>query len=95
MICNTFKHSPVFRIGGDEFVVLVQGADYGTRLTIMDQLNARIDRNVGTDEVVISLGMAMFSKQTDHTFQDVFARADSLMYERKTQLKAMGAGVRN
>jgi len=95
MLCESFKHSPVFRIGGDEFVVLVQGPDYGTRLTIMDQLNARIEKNVGTDEVVMSLGMAVFTKETDHTFQTVFARADSLMYERKTHLKSMGAEVRN
>lgn len=28
MICNIFKHSPVFRIGGDEFVVILNGQDY-------------------------------------------------------------------
>lgn len=95
MLCDSFKHSPVFRIGGDEFVVLVHGADYETRLTILDRLNARIENNVMNDGVIASLGMAVFAKDTDHTFQDVFARADSLMYERKKQLKAMGADVRN
>ena len=95
MLCDSFKHSPVFRIGGDEFVVLVHGSDYETRLTILDQLNARIENNVRNDGVIASLGMAVFAKDTDHTFQNVFARADSLMYERKKQLKAMGADVRN
>ena len=28
IICGIFKHSPVFRIGGDEFVVISQGEDY-------------------------------------------------------------------
>ena len=28
LICNIFKHSPVFRIGGDEFVAILTGDDY-------------------------------------------------------------------
>ena len=27
LICNTFKHSPVYRVGGDEFVVILIGQD--------------------------------------------------------------------
>ena len=38
MICDAFKHSPVFRIGGDEFVVLLQGTDYENRRQIYDKL---------------------------------------------------------
>ncbi len=77
------------------FMVLVQGHDYEIRDSIMDELNALIESNIGSDSVVASLGMAVFEKETDHTFQSVFARADSLMYERKLKLKSMGAGVRN
>ena len=28
LVCNTFVHSPVFRIGGDEFVVILKGSDF-------------------------------------------------------------------
>ncbi|MBO4396441.1 MAG: diguanylate cyclase, partial [Eubacterium sp.] len=28
MICETFAHSPVFRVGGDEFVIIVKNNDY-------------------------------------------------------------------
>ncbi len=28
MICTSFKRSPIFRIGGDEFAVIAQGASY-------------------------------------------------------------------
>ncbi|MBQ4444062.1 MAG: hypothetical protein II896_05380 [Clostridia bacterium] len=31
LICNQFKHSPVYRNGGDEFVVLPEGEDYDNR----------------------------------------------------------------
>ncbi|MBQ5423407.1 MAG: GGDEF domain-containing protein, partial [Clostridiales bacterium] len=31
LICDVYKHSPVFRIGGDEFVVILKGTDYENR----------------------------------------------------------------
>ena len=37
-ICVTFQHSPVFRVGGDEFVVLLENGDYEERLELIDKL---------------------------------------------------------
>ena len=31
VICDVFDHSPVFRIGGDEFAVILKGRDYERR----------------------------------------------------------------
>jgi electron-transferring-flavoprotein dehydrogenase len=31
-ICTIFDHSPVFRVGGDEFIAILSGADYETLL---------------------------------------------------------------
>lgn len=45
---------------------------------------------MGGGKVVISLGMTDFNPETDTSFHEVFKRADSLMYERKIQLKKMG-----
>ncbi|MBQ7718450.1 MAG: amino acid permease [Clostridia bacterium] len=95
MLCDYFKHSPVFRIGGDEFVVLLQGHDYDERYEIMRCINEQIEKNIGTNEVVASLGMAEYDSQNDQSFYDVFSRADGLMYERKLELKCMGAVVRD
>ena len=39
-ICGIFSHSPVFRIGGDEFVALLSGEDYCQRAKLMEQINA-------------------------------------------------------
>ena len=35
MICIQFKHSPVFRVGGDEFAVILRGRDYEMREEIL------------------------------------------------------------
>ena len=38
MVCEAYKESSVFRIGGDEFVVVVQGSDYKARHEIFEIL---------------------------------------------------------
>jgi len=93
MLCESFKHSPVFRIGGDEFVILVHGRDYKDREALFEKTNATIEGNLGSGKVVISLGMTDFNPETDHSFHEVFKRADRLMYDRKIQLKKMGAST--
>ena len=94
LLCEYFKHSPVFRIGGDEFTVILSGHDYKERHDIMKSVNEKIESNIGTGNVVFSLGLAEYDPGTDHSFHDVFIRADGLMYERKKQLKSMGAETR-
>lgn len=95
LICEYYDHSPVFRIGGDEFAVLLRGQDYENRYRILTAINEYIEQNVGTNNVVASLGMAEFDPETDNTFHAVFTRADARMYERKQELKAMGARTRD
>ncbi|MCR5826673.1 MAG: GGDEF domain-containing protein [Oscillospiraceae bacterium] len=88
LICATFTHSPVYRIGGDEFVVLLRGGDYEARVALLEQLNRRIEANLGTEGVVVSVGMADYVYGKDTAMSCVFERADALMYRRKAQLKA-------
>jgi len=95
LLCEYYKHSPVFRVGGDEFVVLLQGHDYDIRHETLRDINARIEENLRNGAVVASLGMAEYDAGADHSFHEVFKRADGLMYERKMQLKSMGAVTRD
>ena len=86
LICDQYKHSPVYRIGGDEFVVFLEGADYEQRSKLLESLDSRMAENAKTGGVVIAAGMAEYQPGDSHLF-DVFSRADSLMYERKKHLK--------
>ena len=88
IICNIFKHSPVFRVGGDEFVVIAQGSDYARiddLLGMVRQQNAEARRSGG---VIIACGMA--KREGDDSVAPVFERADQNMYEDKNALKATG-----
>ena len=90
LICDYFAHGAVFRIGGDEFVVLLQGKGYNTVQEVIDELNRKIEANIKKNAVVIAIGFAVLS-QEDQQLSTVFERADQMMYERKKELKAMSA----
>ncbi len=95
LICRIFDHSPVFRIGGDEFAVILERNDYQNRDELVRQFRTEVEENIRTGDVVISEGVSLFDATTDGNVQVVFERADNLMYERKMQLKAMGAITRD
>ena len=88
-ICNTFSHSPVFRIGGDEFVAFLTGADYYRRKELLEEINAvpKDPEKIRLGET-ISAGIAEFNKTRHQTLLNVFEEADSAMYERKQFVKA-------
>ena len=94
MICEMFDHSPVFRTGGDEFVVVLRGRDYQNRTSIMEDLQNASARNAGTDHPVVASGISDYHRESDENFHAVFERADKLMYEHKQFLKGKGARTR-
>ena len=94
LICDTFKHSPVYRVGGDEFVALLFGQDFEAREAVLAAFNSRVEANVGTDNAVVSAGISIYRPEEDQSFHEVFERADKRMYQRKQALKARGARTR-
>ncbi|MCR5332151.1 MAG: diguanylate cyclase [Lachnospiraceae bacterium] len=93
LICEYFSHGSVFRIGGDEFVVLLQGVGYDTMEEVVDAFNRKAEANIAARDVVVSIGCSKL-ESSDKQLNDVFERADRMMYERKQVLKAMGAKTR-
>ncbi len=89
VICKTFQHSPVFRVGGDEFTVILEGEDYKNREELLRGFDEKIEANVHSKGVVIASGLATFRKATDSDYQHIFERADKRMYQRKAELKEM------
>jgi len=86
LICKVFKHSPVYRIGGDEFSVIAQGIDYENIDKLMKKLEKKNIENKKKNDVVVAGGMSRFNQ--NESFSDVFERADHNMYENKKKLKS-------
>lgn len=90
LLCDIFVHSPVFRVGGDEFVVFLRGNDYAARHELMDKLrNQVLENNKTGTGVVLASGMAEYIPESDILVSDTFNRADKAMYENKKQLKLL------
>ncbi len=89
---QVFKNSPVFRIGGDEFVVILQGEDYLKREELIDRFEKARDEACAAaeytwDEIRISLGVAAYDPRVDHAVMDTVRRADKIMYANKRRRK--------
>ena len=81
-----------FRIGGDEFAVLITGANVEIlSYLLMDFGNSIIINNNATNEwekVSAACGYAVYSESIDKSFNDVFVRADAQMYANKKKMTA-------
>ena len=93
-ICSVFSHSPVYRIGGDEFVAILENTDYDNRKALIEAfLEGTKCLNVYSDDVAIpitiAVGMAKYKHEKEMRYADVFKLADRRMYEHKKQQKAI------
>ena len=84
MICDVFRHSTVFRVGGDEFAAILRGDDYDNR----DALLARLAPSEAYGHVSIACGLAVFDPAQDHDLSSVCKQADAAMYENKREMKS-------
>ena len=96
LVCDIFQHSPVYRVGGDEFVVIMTGRDYLIRKELLLALHDRSVANISKEgAAVVSGGLSSYIPGEDHSFHEVFERADKLMYEEKQLLKGLGSITRD
>ena len=90
-----FQHSPVFRIGGDEFAVVLLNEDFRNREMLAEEFEAYKKALCASAEHVwekprVSMGMAVYDPETDADASDVMRRADKAMYESKQLGKSAG-----
>lgn len=95
LVCTIFAHSPVFRIGGDEFVVILEHGDYDNIELLLMDFNHKIEEYAKDDSlepwegISAAIGYAIYDKFIDHRVDNVFKRADKAMYQRKKNMKAV------
>ena len=87
-IYGAFQHSPVFRIGGDEFAVILENDDLNNIDLLIKRLEKSIVRiNTSTENewemVDVAYGITKCDKAHDRNIDEVIRRADKLMYDDK------------
>ena len=86
IVSTIYTHSPVYRVGGDEFVAVLTGEDYQRRDELLKITRESALNN--EEGVSFASGMATYDESTDKDVQSVFNRADEEMYKNKVAMKA-------
>ncbi|MCR5054574.1 MAG: diguanylate cyclase [Lachnospiraceae bacterium] len=87
---RTFVGYPLYRVGGDEFCCIIINNDPGL---LVDQLDRNIAKNSKEDEEIfrsiytIATGSAIYDKDKDRCFDDVFNRAARDMHDNKRKAR--------
>ena len=93
LICAVFGEEHVYRIGGDEFVVILDGDKVSLSKYFVTQFVAEMRRKNSAanldpwEKVSAAVGVAHYTAG-DKTAEEVFKRADAQMYENKLAMKA-------
>ena len=95
LIEKFFPNLELYRFGGDEFVIIIQGEAYKNRYQYLKDFNAEIEKHLHDDEPIIAVGFSDFVFGKDNTLRAVFVRADERMYNRKRKLKEMSGELSN
>ena len=82
----------VYRIGGDEFIILdsiVDKSEAEEKIALFDQIIDEYNQKNCKKElhIQIAIGMAIYVHEEDKEYMDVFRRADNAMYEDKKRKK--------
>ena len=93
LMCETFKRSPIFRIGGDEFVVVISTSDFDVRNELLESMRKKMQELAKSDcsvltRVSIATGIADLDTTKDTSISDTVKRADAFMYINKAEMKA-------
>ena len=94
LICSIFGEENVYRIGGDEFVVVVEGKEVSMCKYLVEKFKAEMVQNNSDkkleawEKVSAAAGIAFYKAGVDKSADEVFKRADKEMYENKLAMKA-------
>ncbi|MCA1714691.1 MAG: GGDEF domain-containing protein [Gammaproteobacteria bacterium] len=82
---GTRKIDRLFRYGGEEFVLLLPGADAAALHTILENLRMRIGQALQSRGEVITVSVGAAALQPDEHWEAWLARADAALYQAKEQ----------
>jgi diguanylate cyclase (GGDEF)-like protein len=87
---NVRREDRVFRYGGEEFAVVLDGADEATAWATAERIRQRVQVCVVEYEsqelggVTISIGISVFENAC-HSAREIFAQADQALYQAKSK----------
>jgi len=95
LICSVFGEENIYRVGGDEFVAVLDEENLAKSMELVENLRGTIDKLQRDsklevwEKVSAAVGVAYYDELRDKTADEVFKRADEDMYKNKLAMKAV------
>ena len=86
-IAQAFPTSLIYRIGGDEFVVIMDNDININALEYVKRFDKANNKNIKENKVSLAYGYSEYDKNTDTYLSDVLDKADKIMYKHKLEIK--------
>ena len=92
-ITTVFNHVNTYRIGGDEFVVVIENESEENINILLNDFEKMVNQSFielaeSKEKIEVAYGYARYDHLNDSCFEDVFNRADFIMYENKRKMKS-------
>jgi diguanylate cyclase (GGDEF)-like protein len=89
-VADVFGIPQTYRIGGDEFAAVILGISAEDMASCLIRVEERVslfnEKRKGEGGVLsISMGTASYDPELDHSFRELFVRADETMYHNKNE----------
>ena len=94
LTCAVFGAENVYRVGGDEFVVILSGEKVSLSKYFVAQFKSEMEHKLSNESLALwekvsaAVGVAIYDPDKDKNADEVFKRADKEMYENKLAMKA-------
>ena len=94
LLKEVFSEAPIFRIGGDEFVAVVQGTEKENCAELIKKVKDHMTSIMSDstlepwERISTAIGYAFYTKGQDSDTESVFKRADEAMYADKKSMHA-------
>ena len=93
LVCDVFTHSPVFRVGSDEFLIVLKGRDYeniDSLISKFDEEISRISKDTSLEpweRISAAVGYAFYDSSYGKDMEMLVRRANEKMYEKKNEMR--------
>lgn len=94
LTCSVFGAENVYRVGGDEFVVILAGDKVSLSKYFVAQFKSEMEHKLSNESLALwekvsaAVGVAVYNPNKDKNADEVFKRADKEMYANKLAMKA-------